>query len=352
MVLDMQRRLVGADYFGTVTVTPHPEKAVERAVPIAVELSTAKRDIYSGAFYASTDRGAGVELGVQRRWLNDRGHKGRVELDIAQRLQSVELSYRIPLPGTKQRVLGFGGTYRRRNHRVERLADGKIRRQRVAQVGRLHCCLRPAVSGRRLRDRHRTRQFLAAVPRRRPHARQVRSAYIRAPRLQLYREPAVDSRRSADRYALCLGHDRAEMVACAGCRQPADPAWRSGQDEGRRFRPASAGIAVLRRRRPFHTRFWIRRNRQSQRGGRRDRRRQSHRGQRRVRALLEQAGWRRCSSMRGDAFLGSDFYLHMGVGAGVRWKSPVGVLRLDLAYPVQSIDSNSWQIHFNIGPDF
>jgi len=30
----------------------------------------------------------------------------------------------------------------------------------------------------------------------------------------------------------------------------------------------------------------------------------------------------------------------------------VGVLRLDLAYPVQSIDSDSWQIHFNIGPDF
>ena len=54
----------------------------------------------------------------------------------------------------------------------------------------------------------------------------------------------------------------------------------------------------------------------------------------------------------GDAFLGSDFVLHVGAGTGVRWKSPVGVLRLDVAYPVKSIDSNSWQIHFNIGPDF
>ncbi len=54
----------------------------------------------------------------------------------------------------------------------------------------------------------------------------------------------------------------------------------------------------------------------------------------------------------GDSFLGDDFRLHVGVGAGVRWKSPVGVLRLDVAYPVKSIDSNSWQIHFNIGPDF
>jgi translocation and assembly module TamA len=54
----------------------------------------------------------------------------------------------------------------------------------------------------------------------------------------------------------------------------------------------------------------------------------------------------------GDAFLGDDFSLHVGAGAGLRWKSPVGVLRLDLAYPVKSVDSSSWQIHFNIGPDF
>jgi translocation and assembly module TamA len=54
----------------------------------------------------------------------------------------------------------------------------------------------------------------------------------------------------------------------------------------------------------------------------------------------------------GDAYLGDDFNLHVGVGAGIRYKSPVGVLRLDLAYPIKSIDSTGWQIHFNIGPDF
>jgi len=54
----------------------------------------------------------------------------------------------------------------------------------------------------------------------------------------------------------------------------------------------------------------------------------------------------------GDSFLGEDFRLHVGTGVGVRWKSPVGVLRLDLAYPVKSVDSSGWQIHFNIGPDF
>src|SRR5690606_3606627 len=31
----------------------------------------------------------------------------------------------------------------------------------------------------------------------------------------------------------------------------------------------------------------------------------------------------------GDAFRGGDFSVNVGVGLGLRWKSPVGVLRLD-----------------------
>src|SRR6185436_19465614 len=107
-----QRRLVGADYFATVTVQPHPEKAVERAVPIEVTVSPAKRTIYSAGLYASTDRGVGVELGVQRRWLNSLGHKGQADFDLAQRLQAVELSYKVPLPGQRRRVLSIAATYR------------------------------------------------------------------------------------------------------------------------------------------------------------------------------------------------------------------------------------------------
>ena len=64
-VLDLQRRLVGADYFGTVTVQPHPEKAVELAVPVEVTLTPARRTIYSAATRArpkSTSRSA------CRRW--------------------------------------------------------------------------------------------------------------------------------------------------------------------------------------------------------------------------------------------------------------------------------------------
>ncbi len=111
-LLDLQRRLVGADYFGTVTVTPHPEKAVDLAVPVTVELTPAKRNIYSAALYASTDRGAGVELGAQRRWLNDQRPQGARRT----RHRAAPAGHRAQLPdpvaGARQRVLGFAGTYR------------------------------------------------------------------------------------------------------------------------------------------------------------------------------------------------------------------------------------------------
>ena len=37
--------------------------------------------------------------------------------------------------------------------------------------------------------------------------------------------------------------------------------------------------------------------------------------------------------------------------AGLRWKSPVGVLRLDIAYPVNTDLEKSFRIHLTMGPD-
>lgn len=42
--------------------------------------------------------------------------------------------------------------------------------------------------------------------------------------------------------------------------------------------------------------------------------------------------------------------LERGAGFGVRWKSPVGTIRIDLANAI-SQDGRPWRIHFNIGPD-
>ena len=54
----------------------------------------------------------------------------------------------------------------------------------------------------------------------------------------------------------------------------------------------------------------------------------------------------------GDAF--DDWgpsQLNTGVGLGVRWISPVGPIRFDVAHPLDD-DDNDWRIHFAIGPEF
>jgi len=43
--------------------------------------------------------------------------------------------------------------------------------------------------------------------------------------------------------------------------------------------------------------------------------------------------------------------LHLGLGVGVRWRSPVGLVRLDLAHPLSKSDE-SFRVHFTIGPEF
>ncbi len=54
----------------------------------------------------------------------------------------------------------------------------------------------------------------------------------------------------------------------------------------------------------------------------------------------------------GDAF--TDWWpeqLNTGVGLGVRWISPVGPVRFDVAHPFDD-EENAWRIHFTIGPEF
>ena len=42
--------------------------------------------------------------------------------------------------------------------------------------------------------------------------------------------------------------------------------------------------------------------------------------------------------------------LEQGAGFGVRWKSPVGPVRVDLANAISS-DELGWRLHISIGPD-
>jgi translocation and assembly module TamA len=351
-LLDMQQRLVSGDYFSTVTVQPHPEKAVDLKVPIQVELTAAKRNIYSAALYASTDRGAGVDFSVQRRWLNDKGHKGQAEFDLAQKLKAVEVSYRIPLPGRRQRQLSFAGTYR--DEETE---------SSISQTEKLAANLARKWNGYTLVY---GLQFLAGDFEIGSEDGNSSLFFFEGALTRARSDQPTFARRGYSYTLTVRGTPFDTLTDTRFGAADLEVKWLHafGLDTRLILRGEVGAMAVddfdlL----PPELRFFSGGDR-SIRGfgyeeiGSRNAAGDVIGGDRLAEGTVElERYFRRGFGAAvfvdaGDSFLGEDFRLHVGAGAGIRWKSPVGVLRLDLAYPVKSVDSSGWQIHFNIGPDF
>ena len=53
--------------------------------------------------------------------------------------------------------------------------------------------------------------------------------------------------------------------------------------------------------------------------------------------------------MRSHGF--SDYRQRIGTGVGVRWRSPVGMVRVDLGVPIGDKDASGVELHIVIGPD-
>ncbi len=111
-LLELQQALNGADYFAVVNVIPDTDDAKDGTIDINVELAPAKRTIYTGGPFFGTDTGAGLRGGIEKRWINDRGHKWKNELVLAQRLKTLSTLYQIPMPGPNQRSFNFGANFR------------------------------------------------------------------------------------------------------------------------------------------------------------------------------------------------------------------------------------------------
>ena len=92
----LRKSLSGLDYFSRIDIEPQPENAVEGRVPVKVHLTPAKRSIYTVGGSYGTDSGFGVSLGLERRYINARGHKGLAQLDYAEKRKTLTLQHRIP----------------------------------------------------------------------------------------------------------------------------------------------------------------------------------------------------------------------------------------------------------------
>jgi translocation and assembly module TamA len=98
-LLAMQQKLINADYFGMVDVRVMTEDIEDLEVPVDVVVTPGARNVYSAGLVLGTDSGLGVRGGVEWRWVNARGHKAQVQGEVSQRRSALGGLYRIPVPG-------------------------------------------------------------------------------------------------------------------------------------------------------------------------------------------------------------------------------------------------------------
>jgi len=92
----LRESLLGLDYFANIDIQANPDKAVDGQVPIDVNLSLAKRTLYTAGVSYGSESGPGIRLGLDRRYINSRGHKLSTQLDYATKRKILTSQYRIP----------------------------------------------------------------------------------------------------------------------------------------------------------------------------------------------------------------------------------------------------------------
>ena len=363
-LLQLQQALNGADYFAVVNVVPDVDEAKAGVVDINVQLAPARRTIYTGGPFIGTDTGFGLRGGIERRWVNRRGHKWKNELVLAQRLKMLSTLYSIPMPGDNQRSFNFGANYRDANTVTSQSRTLEL----VANETRLwHDWTRTL--GVHALDGTFTVGKIGNEPDNTPGIEHGRST-------EVFAEASL-SRKQADNFDfvhqgwsvnLAARSTVGSLLSDASFSQlTADAKWIHAFGASQRNRLILRGSAGYTWTDDFTAlppllRFFA--------GGDRSVRGYGYQSigplnsEGRViggKSLLVAStevehyftrNWGMAAFVdAGNAFSGVDYQPKIGAGLGVRWRSPVGMIRVDLGTPIHNSQAHGIELHLVIGPD-
>lgn len=361
-LLDLQQALNGSDYFSVVNVLPDVDDAKDGTVTVKVELVPAKRTVYTGGPFIGTDTGFGLRGGVTRRWVNDRGHTWKNELVVAQRLKTLSTLYSIPLPGRHQRSLNFGANYRDADTDTSQSRTLEL----VGNEARLwhgwtrtlgaHALIGTFTVGKRGNE-----------PDNAPGIEHGRSKLVFA-EASLARKKGDNPTFVRKGWSVSFAARSTAGTLLSDTRFTqftADAKWiRAFKGRNRLILRGSAGItstgdfSAL----PPQLRFFAGGDR-SVRGygfqsiGPKNSDGRVIGGRNLLVASAEvehyfTKNWGMAAFVdAGNAFSGTDYRPKIGAGLGVRWLSPVGMIRVDLGKPVHNPDRHGIELHIVIGPD-
>jgi translocation and assembly module TamA len=358
-LLALQQALTDADYFSIVDVEPEAAKTKDHVVPVKVQVAPAKRTVYTAGVFVGTDTGPGVRGGIKWRWVNDRGHTLDNQVIVAQRLKTAEVVYGIPRPGHHNASFNLGIGYRDENTRTSvsrtfSIAANETRNWHgwVRTIG-LHL-----LSGTFTVGNSNGSLDIPGIE----HGRST----LVYPEIGLTKKVADDPLFVRKGYSINL-IARADpgLVGTRFAQALADVIWIRGLGRSNRLiLRGDAGVTSVAdfSKLPPQLRFFA--------GGDRSIRGYAYQaigprngyglvvgGRRRLvgSATIEHyftRDWGMAAFVdSGDAFDGTDFHDNTGAGLGLRWRSPVGMVRIDVGFPIHNAYYHGAQLHIVIGPD-
>ncbi len=106
-LIELQLALGDSGYFSEVTVDAERAEAVDRRIPIVVHTMPRATQEYTVGVGYGTDTGPRVRLGTELRRLNRRGHRLNLDLRLSEIATTAAVEYRIPVKNVETDLLSF-----------------------------------------------------------------------------------------------------------------------------------------------------------------------------------------------------------------------------------------------------
>ena len=115
-MMAMQNRLLISDYFKSVNIKPGFDEAKDKSIPLQVSLSPNEKHHFFASLGFATDEGLRSRLGYNNRRFNEFGHQLGLETRLSQSELGLSSYYRIPRENPSNEWLRFAGDVRQRDY--------------------------------------------------------------------------------------------------------------------------------------------------------------------------------------------------------------------------------------------
>jgi translocation and assembly module TamA len=351
-LIALDRQLSDTGYFQSVEVRARRQEAVDLQIPVDVRVEPAKRHAWRAGVGYSTDTGPRLSLQYSNRYLNARGHHFNSELRLSPGDSGLKADYLIPGRDPRRETFSFGAgltheetdsatsdsataiarqILKSKHWTQTRFLELLYERSEVAGIDDTYTLLMPGIAFNRIDadDPLRTRRGYRVLL----EARGAYEGVLSTTTMLQFRASGKWIHRLGDSGRISVRGDAGSTLVDSVLDLPATLRFFAGGDNSVRgydyesLGPVDAQGAVQGGRHLLTSSLEY-----------------EH-------PVFRDEWWVAAFVDAGNAFDDADdIDVKVGYGVGVRWYSPVGRLRLDLAFP-DDTSNDDWRLHFGLGAD-